>query len=100
MVATHARCRTCRARRKLEQHPDAYAIQPRCSCGARDWRKDEYRHRVEKPQMRQKIGRYAVCRSCFHYPHRIGSAGCIFKPDGTYREFTDPALQLPSGSVI
>lgn len=87
-MKTHTRCRHCRSRRKLPRHPNEYRLQPKCTnCGGRDWRKDEYRHRVELPQMRLKQGRYAVCRSCFHYPHRIGSDGCIFNPDGNYRDF-------------
>lgn len=89
-MSAHTRCANCRARRKLKRHPDAYKIQPKCLCGARDWRKDEYRHRVEMPQMRLKQGRYAVCHSCVHYPHRIGSTGCIFNPDGSYRDFPSP----------
>lgn len=82
----HCRCRHCRARKKLSKHPLEYRIQPRCSCGARDWLRDEYRHRVELVQMRNKQGRYRVCRAdCFHHPHRMGSAGCKFDVDGEYR---------------
>lgn len=86
-MKTHTRCRSCNARRKLKMHPDAYQIQPRCLCGARSWRKDEYRHRVELPQMRAKTGRYRVCHAdCFHHPHRLGSIGCKFHASGEYKE--------------
>lgn len=89
-MKTHARCRHCRHRKKLARHPETYKLQPVCSnCKARDWRKDEYRHRVEVPQMRAHSGRYALCHSCFHYPHRIGSTGCIFNADGSYRLASD-----------
>jgi hypothetical protein len=86
-MKTHTRCRHCGSRRKLAKHPLEYRLQPKCLCGARDWRKDEYRHRVELEQIRLHLGRYALCHSCFHYPHRIGSEGCIFHADGSYRDF-------------
>lgn len=87
-MKTHSRCRNCLARRKLKKHPDSYAIQPKCTnCGARDWRKDEYRHRVEVVQMRLKLGRYTPCHAdCFHHPHRAGSTGCKFDKDFNYRD--------------
>ena len=53
-MKTHCRCRNCRDRKKLNKHPLEYFVQPRCQCGARDWIKDAYRHRVELPLMRQK----------------------------------------------
>lgn len=87
-MKTHCRCRHCDKRRALKMHPDAYRVQPKCSnCGARSWRKDEYRHRVELPQMRRRTGRYRVCHAdCYHHPHRIGSIGCKFNQQGEYRE--------------
>lgn len=52
-MKTHCRCGTCGARRKLDSHPDEYRVQPRCvRCGNRNWRRDEYRHRVELPMIR------------------------------------------------
>lgn len=84
--ATHCRCRSCGARRKLKMHPDSYQIQPRCLCGSRSWRKDEYRHRVELPQMRNKAGRYKVCHAdCYHHPHRMGFGDCKFLVTGEYK---------------
>lgn len=82
-MATHSRCRHCGARKKLARHPLEYLNQPRChNCGSRDWRKDEYRHRVELPQMRNKMGRYMVCHAdCFWFPHRFGCAGCKFRDE-------------------
>lgn len=86
-MKTHCRCRICKARRKLKQHPEDHRIQPKCLCGARDWRKDEYRHRVELPQMRARTGRYKVCYSdCHHHEHRAGSTGCKFDGDFNYRD--------------
>lgn len=64
-----------------------YRVQPRCDCGARDWIKDEYRHRVELEQMRNKVGRYRIC-DCpglgkgFTHRHRIGSRGCCYLASG------------------
>jgi hypothetical protein len=85
-MKTHCRCRNCRSRKKLNKHPLEYRVQPGCQCGARDWIKDEYRHRVELPQMRRKAGRYVVCYAdCFHHPHRMGSTGCKFGSSGEYR---------------
>lgn len=82
----HCRCRSCLGRRKLANHPDYYSKQPRCHCGARSWRVDTYRHRTELPQIKMKIGRYAVCHAdCFHFPHRMGSDGCKFDSGGDYR---------------
>lgn len=78
-MKTHCRCRHCRARKKLNRHPLEYLVQPRCSCGARNWIMDAYRHRVELEQMRRKTGRYMVCHAdCFHFQHRLASAGCKF----------------------
>lgn len=94
-MKTHCRCKVCRHRKKLKQHPESYRLQPKClNCGARDWQKDEYRHRIELEQMRLHSGRYRLCHSCFHYPHRIGSAGCIFNGDGSYRELALVPLHL------
>lgn len=85
-MKTHCRCRNCRARKKLRKHPLEYRTQPRCQCGARDWLRDEYRHRVELEQMRNRRGRYQPCHAdCFHFPHRMGSAGCKFDVAAEYR---------------
>lgn len=85
-MKTHCRCRNCRARKKLNKHPLEYHVQPRCQCGARDWQMDAYRHRVELEQMRNKRGRYQPCHAdCFHFPHRMGSAGCKFDVAAEYR---------------
>jgi hypothetical protein len=88
MPKTHCRCRTCGHRRKLQMHPDSYQIPPKCSsCGARSWRRDNYRHAVEIPQMRNGTGRYKVCyNDCHHFPHRMGSIGCKFDDDFCYRD--------------
>lgn len=88
MPSHHCRCRTCRARRKLPKHPDEYLRQPKCAnCGARSWLRDDYRHRIELPQMRAKTGRYKTCHAdCFHHPHRAGSTGCKFDKDFNYRD--------------
>ena len=83
-MKTHSRCRTCGHRRKLNRHPNEYQIQPRCNhCGARDWRQDKYRHRVEVPQMRAKTGRYRSCHcDGYHFAHRIGFGACKYRRDG------------------
>ena len=85
-MKTHCRCRHCRARKKLNKHPLEYRVQPRCQCGARDWLKDEYRHRIELKQMLLGLGHYGTCYAdCFHFPHRVGSTGCKFDKDWQYR---------------
>lgn len=83
----HTRCRSCGHRRKLKRHPDEYLIQPRCECGARSWRLDNYRHRVELEQIRRGLGRYARCYCSGHalvlgYPHRLGSVWCCYQSNG------------------
>lgn len=86
-MKTHCRCRSCGARRKLKMHPDSYQIQPRCVCGARSWRKDEYRHRVELPQMHTKSGRYKSCHcDGYHFVHRTGFGNCKILLSGEYKE--------------
>lgn len=86
-MKTHCRCRSCGARRKLKMHPNSYQIQPRCLCGARSWRKDEYRHRVELPQMRAKTGRYKSCHcDGYHHAHRTGFGNCKILLSGEYKE--------------
>lgn len=100
-MKTHCRCRSCKHRTKLKHHPLWYIRQPRCKvCGARSWQKDEYRHWVELEQIRTHTGRYKLCYTCFHYPHRMASRGCVYHIDGTYRELGDPMLQLPGSFVI
>lgn len=87
-MSTHCRCSHCNARRKLPKHPEEYRLQPKCPCGARRWRMDSYRHRVELPQMRAKTGRYKVCHAdCYHHPHRIGFGDCKFSALGVYKEY-------------
>lgn len=86
-MKTHCRCRRCRARKKLNKHPFEYRIQPRCSCGARDWIRDAYRHRTELQQIREGTGRYVRCGCAghalvLHYPHRRGSVWCNYQADG------------------
>lgn len=66
----HMRCRCCGGRRSLAMPLHWYtsaARIPKCRCGARDWRADRYRDRVELVR--------TTCR-CANapYPHRIGSA--------------------------
>lgn len=83
----HARCRQCRARRKLSKHPEEYRTQPQCQCGARDWAPDKYRKDVELPQIRRGIGRYVRCGCAGHalvltYPHRRGSVWCCYQANG------------------
>lgn len=36
MMKTQCRCRSCRARKKLNRHPLEYKTQPQCQCRARD----------------------------------------------------------------
>lgn len=85
-MKTHSRCRHCNHRKKLNKHPAEYLRQPKCQCGARSWRKDEYRHRVELREMRLGLGRYVTCYAdCFHHPHRLSSHGCKFIRPGEYR---------------
>lgn len=93
-MAHHCRCKFCMARKKLRKHPNYYKRQPKChNCGERDWRRDDYRHAVELPQIRGKTDRYRVCHSaCYAYPHRIGSVGCMFELDGAYRDI--PGLDI------
>lgn len=102
-MKTHSRCRKCGARHKLARHPIAYFIQPRChNCGARDWRKDQYRHAVELPQMRAKVGRYRPCHCGGHergftYPHRPGSFLCNYQANGepkTLEQFAEEAKRF------
>lgn len=90
-MKTHSRCRHCKARKKLNKHPLEYRIQPRChNCGARNWQRDEYRHRVEVPQMRKGLGRYRVCRSdCYHFSHRMGFGDCKFDSNGGLKDRLD-----------
>lgn len=97
---THCRCRSCGARKKLNRHPLEYRIQPMCQCGARSWRKDEYRHRVERPQMRAKQGRYRICH-CDGliqfknaHPHRIGCKQCCYKADGEAKDMRQMEADL------
>lgn len=96
MASHHCRCRTCGARRKLKMHPDAYRLQPRCrNCRSRNWRRDNYRHNVELPQMRSKTGRYRLCPyHCFHHEHRLASTGCRFNFDLTVREASSQHSEL------
>jgi len=83
----HTRCKPCRARRKLSRHPDEYQLQPRCTnCGERSWVVDQYRHRVELPQMRAKAGRYRSCHcDGYHFAHRIGFGACKYHLGGGLR---------------
>jgi hypothetical protein len=92
-MKTHSRCCHCGKRRKLPRHPDEYRLQPKCTnCGARSWRKDNYRHQVELEQMRTNTGRYRVCHSdCHAHPHRAGSNGCKFDVNFEYRDGFVPA---------
>lgn len=88
----HCRCLRCEARRKLRKHPLEYLRkQPKChKCGYRLWRRDNYRHAIEVPQMRLKIDRYRVCHAdCHHHPHRMASNGCKFEINGEYRTWLD-----------
>jgi hypothetical protein len=73
------RCRSCRARRTLAKHPEAYIREPRCACGG-SYRVDNYRLKSEHKR--------AGC-TCSGFPwdngrHRKGSASiengwyCIF----------------------
>lgn len=86
-MKTHCRCRSCKHRTKLKHHPLWCIRQPRCKvCGARAWQKDEYRHRVELEQIRNKTGRYHVCHSdCYHHPHRIGFGSCKYISPGIFK---------------
>ena len=100
-MKTHARCRHCQARKKLSKHPLEYRVQPRChNCGARNWRKDEYRHRVELPQMRAKQGRYRAClcdgliQFKNAHPHRIGCRQCCYQAGGSPKSMEQMEVDL------
>jgi hypothetical protein len=87
MAKTHCRCISCRRRKKLKKHPLAYHLQPKCNiCGARNWRKDEYRHRVELAQIRNKTGRYKACHcDGYPHPHRTEFGNCKLMLSGEYK---------------
>lgn len=77
-MKTHCRCRRCQARRVLKRQPSEYIRQPRCSCGARDYRPDPY--------MNNRNNRTNTCHAdCYHFPHRIGSLQCKFLKPGVYK---------------
>lgn len=116
----HCRCLGCGGRRCLKKHPVDYRNRrkcPRCKqrnhygdavcategcgrclskapkcrrCGTRKWRRDEYRHAVELPQIRSGTGRYVVCHAdCHPHEHRRASNGCKFDLSGEYRVYED-----------
>lgn len=65
------RCRHCRARRTLNQHPDAYQRPPKCRCGRNDgWVIDRYR------DSRKEARRFTCDCDGWWFPHRRGSEGC------------------------
>jgi hypothetical protein len=82
----YVRCRKCRARRTLPQHPDEYLRKPpRCRCcRGREYTVDA--HRTHKEPGRGGRARAATCYpgrgGCNNYsfPHRRGSGYCYHNP--------------------
>lgn len=81
----HARCRECRTRRVLTKLPENYQQQPRCSCcGARNFVADQWMN-----------NRKSALKTCYPYPHQVGSRNCCIKRDGTSRYGTpEPVIGL------
>lgn len=85
MSRYHCRCRKCAARRVLPRAPDEYIrVQPKCACGARDWRKDKWMN-TRKTGLN---GAACVC-SGYWFIHRRGSKYCWYRTDGTGRYYGD-----------
>lgn len=65
------RCRKCRARAVLSQHPNDYSRPRRChSCGNQEWTIDAYR------DSKREAKRQTCDCDGLTFPHRRGSLGC------------------------
>lgn len=103
MARFHCRCRHCRTRRVLKQHPTHYTIAPQCSvCGKRFF---TFKNKLVGPifvvdkwmQQRTKKNRAMGCM-CIGYKwegnmtgamHRRGSKQCWFRANGEPRAYGD-----------
>ena len=89
MSRVHCRCRKCEARRVLKQQPALYEKQPKCGCGARDWRPDAWMNKRNTRAMGCMCPGYAWAGNMSGAMHRRGSLRCYYRADGSAREWGD-----------
>lgn len=66
------RCRECEQRRTLPKAVEEYTRVPKCACGAKNWRLDQY--------MLKRENKTCSC-SGYPFPHRWGGGSCEHNPN-------------------